>query len=234
MSGLPEEAADLTPKLHAMLRGKVAAGPFAGMSYIAAASGSEICPKLLGTYEMELWPVVTEAVKQPYDLFVDLGAGEGYYAVGMARAMPEMKVIAFEAGDEARTLLAEMVQLNAVADHVWISGAAAVGDVQRSLSQGQRTLLLCDVEGAEVELLNPKLAPALENADILVELHDSLRPGTSRLIRERFAHRPIEKFSRKARHVKDCPWVNLTPRQKMVGMWENRAMKQDWFWMPVR
>ena len=183
---------------------------------------------------MELWPVISEAVKQPYDLFVDLGAAEGYYAVGMALAKPEMKVIAFEASDEARALLAEMVRLNSVGDRVEIRGAATADDVQQSLAMGQRTLVLCDVEGAEVELLDPAKAPALQAADILVELHDSLRPGTSRLIRDRFSYRQIENFSRKARHVKDCPWVNLTPRQKIVGMWENRAMKQDWFWIPAK
>lgn len=49
-------ASRLGPRLYETLEGKVASGPFAGMKYLSSAAGSELCPKLLGTYEMEAGP----------------------------------------------------------------------------------------------------------------------------------------------------------------------------------
>ena len=47
-------------------------------------------------------------------------------------------------------------------------------------------LVLCDIEGAEQELLNPELAPALKVMDIIVESHECLIPGITQVLVDRF------------------------------------------------
>ena len=79
----------------------VAAGPFAGMRYVRGAVGSVLPPKLLGLYERELHTAIARIVAAAPDEVVDAGAAEGYYAVGLARALPRCRVTAFEIGQYA-------------------------------------------------------------------------------------------------------------------------------------
>ena len=52
--------------------------------------------------------------------------------------------------------------------------------------RNQKVLVLCDIEGAEQELLNPELAPALKVMDIIVESHECLIPGITQVLVDRF------------------------------------------------
>src|SRR5665213_3133834 len=62
----------------------VSQGSFQGMNYIPRAYYSEILPKLVGTYERELIPAIEMICRADCDWIVDIGAAEGFYAVGMA------------------------------------------------------------------------------------------------------------------------------------------------------
>jgi hypothetical protein len=222
----------LAPRLHEILNGKVAAGPFAGMNYLPSAAGSELCPKLLGTYEMELWPAIMAALAIPYDLIVDAGAAEGYYAVGLAMKIPSARVISFEINEWARQLQNDLAAQNGVSSRLDIRGVCTPNELNSSLADCRRALLICDVEGAEMELLDPQAVPNLAKADILVELHDGHRAFGSRHIRQRFLDRRIEEFIRRSRRIEDFPTgIQLDEKDKLVAMWENRPLRQNWFWM---
>ena len=73
--------------------GLVHAGPFAGMRYVDRSVGSCFIPKLLGTYERELAPKIERICRRQPGLVVDVGAAEGYYAVGLAMRIPEARII---------------------------------------------------------------------------------------------------------------------------------------------
>jgi hypothetical protein len=62
-------------------------------------------PKLLGVYERELHDAVEAAVRAEPELIVNVGADDGYYAVGLARRCPSATVHAFEADAGERALL---------------------------------------------------------------------------------------------------------------------------------
>ena len=94
--------------------GRVRQGPFAGLRYINRAVGSAFIPKLLGIYERELNGCVEQACAAQFPLIVDVGAAEGYYAIGLARRNPKARVIAFEMEEHGREALREMAGLNGV------------------------------------------------------------------------------------------------------------------------
>lgn len=71
-------------------------GPFTGMIYVGSSVGSEYCPKLLGTYESELHLIIEELCQKLFNTIINVGAAEGYYAIGMAICNPQSRVIAFE------------------------------------------------------------------------------------------------------------------------------------------
>jgi hypothetical protein len=59
---------------------RVSGGPFAGLKLSERSVGSELLPKLLGTYELELHRVIEEFLSTDYDVLINIGCGEGFYA----------------------------------------------------------------------------------------------------------------------------------------------------------
>lgn len=151
----------------------VFAGPFAGMRYIERASGGAFIPRLVGVYERELHDLIQHIVQTPYDRVIDIGSAEGYYAVGLARAMPHARIQAYDIDETARRNLLDLATLNGMQDRIEIGGACAHADLERFASEA--VVVLCDIEGSELELLDPVAAPSLRRYDILVEIHD--QPG---------------------------------------------------------
>ena len=71
-------------------------GPLAGLDFLPqSAEGCHIA-KLLGCYEQPLLPFVEAAIQANYPTILNIGCAEGYYAVGMARRMPDTQVLAFD------------------------------------------------------------------------------------------------------------------------------------------
>jgi O-antigen/teichoic acid export membrane protein len=151
-------------------------GPYAGMAYpTIEAGGSELLPKLLGTYEREIWPLLDHALSRQPERIVNIGCGEGYHAVGLARRLPQLQVVALDAAPEYQRLCAAMAAANGVGERVQVLGACDTTLLGELLTP--RSLVLCDCEGHEVDLLDPRLVPGLRNSDILVEVHDGGATG---------------------------------------------------------
>jgi hypothetical protein len=83
----------------------VQGGPFRGMrSTRGAVLTHHATPNLLGTYERQLYPYLSEAAIR-CDLIVDIGSAEGYFAVGLAR-LTGRPVVAFDVNSSQRQMLA--------------------------------------------------------------------------------------------------------------------------------
>ena len=177
----------LSSELEARLGHAVRAGPFAGLRYPSlASSGSALFPKLLGSYEQELQPALEELLQRSYATVLDIGAAEGYYAVGVARRLPAAHVIAYDSNQKARDQLAAMARANGVDDRIEIRGHCSIGDLA-SLKCEPPVLVISDCEGGEAELIDPQRVPLLRDADLLVELHKVHGKSPLPLLRERFA-----------------------------------------------
>jgi hypothetical protein len=164
----------------------VVGGPFRGLRYPAQASwGSAFLPKLLGTYERELHEAIERVVRRPYRLVVDIGAAEGYYAVGFALRMSQAPVIAFEIDAAARAMLTRVIEHNGVQGRVAVAQCCD-GAQLLDLAQRGPGFLLSDCEGCEFELFQPAQVLALSEWDLLIETHDSLRQNITRQLAARF------------------------------------------------
>jgi hypothetical protein len=151
---------------------RVQTGPFEGMQYVERALSSALLPKILGTYEGELHAVLENLLANRYETVVDIGAAEGYYAVGMARRIPGATVYAYDLDPDARALCGALASRNGVGDRVVVRGrftADQLADLPRGLF-----LAVCDVDGYETELFKPERARAWMSSDLIVELHDCL------------------------------------------------------------
>ena len=92
---------------------------------------------------------------------------------------------------------------------------------------GRKTLVLCDIEGAERELLDPEAAPALRGMDLIVESHDCVAAGTTRLLTARFQSThaiTVVVDSGERRLPKVPPWfTRLGHLDQLLATWEWRS-----------
>lgn len=166
----------------------VLTGPFAGMIYTrrGLALAEDVVAKLAGAYELELHDVMEEAIRWEPEVIANIGSGEGYYAVGLARRCPDAVVVAYDIDELRQQWSAKMAGANNVTPRFTIRGACDPGALEADLA-GRRAFVLCDCEGGEDGVLQPELTPSLARALVVVEFHDFVVPGVSDRVAERFA-----------------------------------------------
>jgi hypothetical protein len=151
----------------------VYSGPFKGMRYINQSNGSELLPKVIGVYEFSIQHIFEHVVNSDYKNVIDIGCAEGYYAVGLAYRFSSInkkcKVFAFDINNEALNNLNQLALINNVSDNV-ISGTYFDPSMFKNFDH--KSFVICDIEGSEIDMLNPQTQEALKYMDILVEVHD--------------------------------------------------------------
>ena len=219
--------------------GIVQAGPFRGMKYIARAHCSALAPKIAGTYERELQPYLAQLLAGQPDTFIDVGAAEGYYAVGAAIAGWSPRIVAFESDPAARQGLVELMARNRVDPaRIELRGICTPDELNALLAECARPAVLMDVEGFEALLLDPLRVPHLARCRILVEHHDfvlrGLRDEICRRMGATHAITVIEQAPRRASELACAdPLVRLFPagiRRRVLG--EQRPFAHHgWLWL---
>ena len=208
-------------------------GPLQGLDFLPqSAEGCHIA-KLLGCYEQPLQPFIEAAIAENYPTILNIGCAEGYYAVGMAKRMPNTLVLAHDLNPKAQEVCAELAHKNQVADRVAVGGLFSPEDFAPYANQ--RVLLMCDIEGAERELLDPALAPDLKGMDIIVESHECLIPGITQLLIDRFkaTHEiTLVQDDGQRQLIKPPNWfINLAHLDQLLATWEWRSGPTPWLVM---
>lgn len=205
-------------------------GPLAGLRYLPDVDGAsgDLVAKLLGSYEAELHPVLERWITSDATTVVDVGSAEGYYAVGLAHAMPAATVHAYDIDPVARDRCAELAAHNDVAERVVI-GAACTPETLGE-HPDEDVLLLSDCEGYERTLLDPDAAPKLRRWSILVELHEFLDAGITDVLRERFAAtHDVELIEGRRRDGGAYPELaGVEPGRRAVLLSEHRPAAMRW------
>lgn len=209
-------------------------GPFAGMRYPSPEQwASHRFEKIIGAYEHELHPLLSRlASTKQYDLVVNVGAAEGFYTCGLARLFPSAQIISYESNPDWAPFCQELCRLNQVLDRVDARGNASL-EILTGLDARGQIFVWMDAETEERQLLDPTKVSWLQQAEILVELHDCFEPGLRELIMQRFAptHR-IEQFTSAGLDYARYPVLRgllFTEIDALVG--EDRRGIQDWLYM---
>ena len=238
--------------------GIVHAGPFAGMHSLTTLDDGCILPKLLGCYEEELQVWIELLVDRRPSIVVDVGCASGWYTTGLAYRLPDAQVFGYDLevgsrrgdghfGQDAGALdrAAQLARLNGVGDRVTLRNERLTPDSLGDLVESGRTLIVVDIEGSELELLDPEQDGRLLDADLLVEFHDHFDPNISSTIVERFAathdiHR-VHASGRDPAHYPELSvfrseWIRssavderrpLSPRQEWAVMIRRQADQSD-------
>jgi hypothetical protein len=213
---------------------KVWGGLFQGLDYVEAATEGALMPRLLGTYEAELHPYIRHFAGQGLDCVIDVGCAEGYYAVGLARFMPQVTVHAYDIDPKARAACAALAAKNGVGDRVVLGGEFTPDGFEAFA--GRRVLVLVDAEGAELDILQPELSPALAGMNLIVETHDLYRPGAMASLQQRFGEtHEIAVVHQQLKAIPLPAWMTPLPHlDQLLATWEWRAAPTPWLVMRPR
>lgn len=223
-------------------RGLVQGGPFRGMRYTDEAFYSALPPKIAGSYEKELHPFLEKIRQLQPDVLFDVGAAEGYYAIGALHAGWTEHVVAFESSPDARTLLGRMASLNAIdSRRLVVHGACTAEDLDAALALSARPVVIMDIEGFEALVLDPQRVRHLARSHLLVEFHDFVLPGLSDELRRRLAaSHEIELIMQAPRSPADLPcagsWIARLPAAIRVRIMREHRPPHDhgWLWCVPR
>ncbi len=209
--------------------GVVRGGPFKGLRYAeAASSGSSLAPKLIGTYELELHSFIEEAIaRQPWRA-LNIGAGEGYYAVGVALRLPRVEITAFETEESGQRLCTALARTNGVETRVDVRGSCSSDELRRLTRTP--ALIICDVEGAELDLLDPRSAPGLRGCEMIAEVHGKYGIDMVREIASRFdSTHSVAHVRFRGRELRDAGAIpGLSSAVKLMALDERRRYGLDW------
>jgi len=209
---------------------RVLRGPFAGMRYPAERLHS--VPKRIGVYESELHPWFKAALLRRPLRFIDIGAADGYYAVGCA--LKGLPVDAFELAPSARRELRELSVLNSVTVNT-LGRAKATRLRAMDLN---RALVLSDCEGAEIAIFEEKTVRALSTAIVIIEVHEDIRPGATEILRGRFDQTHIcsytEPHRRTASTLGSDPLDGLSTPERERAVSEMRNGQTPWLMFEPR
>jgi hypothetical protein len=212
-------------------------GPFAGVRYPRSAilRIPGLVAHLAGTYEIELHQAVESLIRSQPSLVINIGAGDGYYAVGMAHRCPGVKVIAYEPDPYRVRICRQVARLNRVGDRIDQRGACTPNELA-ALPAESGTAVIADCESAERELIDPGRVGWLRHASLLIEVHEFLDSGLPAQLEERLKpSHSLEWITPGKRYVWDPEYAmgwsaGLSPLQQETVMAELRPVRTPWLW----
>jgi hypothetical protein len=159
-------------------------GPFAGLhlpddSWWGYTSRGAM---LLGIYELEVLRSLTRKPSH-YRVFIDVGAADGYYALGALVSGLFDRTYCFEASAHGRTVIQRGAVRNKLENQVVVLGSAHDDYLQYIQPEHLgRAVMLIDIEGGEFDLLTRANLERLRHTIVFIELHEwRLADGAARL-----------------------------------------------------
>lgn len=215
--------------------GEIQHGPFAGMRYDGNANISEAAHglKIFGLYEQPVMNLLLSFKNT--QTFIDIGAGDGYYPVGLTSKCGIPRAICFEMTTVGREAIARNARTNGVSDKIEIHAEAGADFLQQLVPlniEWSGAVFLIDIEGFEFTLLDESLLAATVGARYVIELHDGPQSdGRLRkaLIERMSKHWHLEILGDRTRDWGSIaalkPWhdldraVLLSEGRKLIGEW---------------
>jgi hypothetical protein len=215
-------------KLAVLADDTVTAGPRKRMRLL---SSRDKASQLLGYYEQELHSCIETVIAWQPDVFVNVGCGEGYYAVGLAGRIPAAQSFAYNPDPFSQVACKLARDVNRVGVEVMLGVCTAL-ELRLRTQNAERPFILMDCEGCERELLLDTQY-SYPNARIIVECHDFIdRQITSALIDKFSASHQILVIKQGGRNPFGHP---LTAGWAENDLWllvsERRPERMHWLYM---
>ena len=162
---------EINERVNRLFNATVGYGPLKGLKFADQYwwGMTDRASMILGLYEREVLDALIE-LSASRRTFIDIGAADGYYSVGVLVNGLFDCSYSFERSERAQEVLRQNAERNGVADKVHIHGAAHAEfykDLPRDILS--KSVLLIDIEGAEFDLLTPDIFAAFVGSVIVIE-----------------------------------------------------------------
>ena len=222
---------------------KVMSGPFKGMKLLKKSSwdkkiyefNPDLSSKIVGCYEQEVQSKIVELQKiNKKKYFINFGAGEGYFALGVLYSGFFEQSIAFEITDESRNIMIENSKINKLDNRLSIKYAANSSFLKDILDSGKKLddiFILSDIEGAEFEIFNDDNLSKLINCNLIIEFHRHPIDDENKKFREKLnKYFKVSLLSTSNRSFSDISLLKeLNDDDRWLIASENRPYLMNWF-----
>jgi len=214
---------------------QVAYGTFKGMKLSKNTywSKNDIITHILGVYEKHVLKKIIEFSKKGNYPFIDIGAADGYFAIGMAFSETFKKIYAFEIDEEGRRSLNRNIENNFCKDKVVVDIEANFETLKEIVDKNKSAVILIDIEGSEFDLLDDNLLQLLSNCYIVCELHPTLSANgfekQNMLINNAKAFFDVSIIQRESYSPNKFSELNeFTDEERLIAFGEGRENNMNW------
>ena len=214
---------------------QVAYGTFKGMKLSKNTywSKNDIITHILGVYEKHVLKKIIEFSKKGNYPFIDIGAADGYFAIGMAFSEIFNKIYAFEIDERGRKSLNRNIGNNLCKDKVVVDIEANFETLKEIVDKNKSAVILIDIEGSEFDLLDDKLLKLLSNCYIVCELHPALSTNgfekQNKLINNVKAFFDFSIIQRESYCPNKFSELNeFTDEERLIAFGEGRENNMNW------
>ncbi|KZL05372.1 hypothetical protein PsAD2_04297 [Pseudovibrio axinellae] len=157
---------------------RVLQGPFSGLRLLRKQywGGTDLTSKILGSYEKEVQEELVGFSKAGKKVLVNIGAADGYFAIGVLYSQLFERAVIYERAEGARENLLQGMELNSVKQNQFVLHGDATSDTLRHIGETAEIdpshfLFLIDIEGGEYELIDRDFIAQFGAASLIVEIH---------------------------------------------------------------
>ena len=161
-------------KIFKLTKCKIYSGIYKGMHLSPSKSWDkhDSASIYLGVYEKHIQEKLYE-LGSKYKVFIDIGAADGYHAIGLLKSGAVKKSICFEISQKGQNTIKKNAILNKIENNIEIYGEANHQSLKNVLKKiNYKSLILIDIEGGEYELMNDEIISLIKNNSIIIELHE--------------------------------------------------------------
>jgi hypothetical protein len=164
----------LSEEINRLFDSTVRYGPFKGLKFSMDTwwGSADRASMLLGLYEQEVLESLANVPKK-YNTFIDLGAADGYYSIGVLINKLFEHTFCFEISKKGQEIIHKNAELNGVRDKISIYGIAERTFYEKFTTELlSKSVLFVDIEGGEFEIFDKEVFSIFRNSIIFLELHD--------------------------------------------------------------
>ena len=165
----------ISNEVYDLFEGSVKYGHFRGLKLIKKSTWgvNNLGLMCIGQYEKEVLNFICSGSLNEKKIFIDIGAGVGYYAVGVLNSKLFDSCICFEKDKHSRNLILENWKENGSPGELTIY-CDVFSDFKKKLKNIElsEAFFLIDIEGGEFDLLTKKNLIFLSKSIILIEIHN--------------------------------------------------------------
>lgn len=209
--------------------GVVQNGLFKNLKY--AEKRDRIHNKILGLYENQLQIFIKDAILKNPDIVINIGCGDGYYGLGLAKILNNCKSILVDTSEDELIRAKNNARINNL-NNVSFLNDITDEELIRLVNAHSRPFVFIDIEGAEHKFLDHIKYECLSKCIIMIETHDFIYRNITSLLINRFsASHKVYIINDTEKHIMDDFLNNIELDDKLAFQSEGRPQGMKWIYL---